>query len=353
MWQKPHLVLHIGPHKTGSTAIQEFCSTHRGDLAEAGYWYPFAARWDIHHAVLPAAYMHEHAFLPAELVGQDPGALIDSLRADAPPGFRVILSSEIFWELLMNDQAAFHSMLARLRRFYNVTLVYFDRPEGDQAWSAVKHLTRSGFAEDAAEKYAFLIAENRAANKRLQAIRVRRIAIPYGGDSVTDFVSALAGLTATDQLLNRRERSQAFRKLADSLRESRQRVNAALEHPKAVAFTFEFARRLAHDPPASAEARRYLEWFLWKVLQMAEPLGQWSMLPSERVMRDRTVRANGRRGSLLTQQESVAWTELCEHDSVRQFVERGRCGEILDRCVRRGPSASNTARRTPTSLEGV
>jgi hypothetical protein len=329
-WRKPLLVLHVGPHKTGSTAIQEFCNTHRGDLAEAGYWYPFAGRWDIHHAGLPAAYMQEHAFVPAELVGQDPEAVIESLRADVPPGFRVILSSEIFWELLMNDHVAFHAMLAGLRRFFNVTLVSFDREAGDQAWSAVKHLTRSGFAEDAAEKYAFLIAKNRLANKRLQAIRFRQISIPYGGDSVTDFVCALAKLTATDRLLNRWERSQAFRTLADVLGESRKPVNAALEHPKAAAFTFEFARRLAYDPPASAEARRYLEWFLWKILQMAEPLDQWSLLPSERVMRERTVQANGRRGSLLTQRESVAWRELCEHDSVRQFVERGRCGATLE-----------------------
>jgi hypothetical protein len=330
VWQKPHLVLHIGPHKTGSTAIQEFCNTHRGDLAEAGYWYPFAARWDVHHAGLPAAYMSEHAFVPAELVGQDPEAVIESLHAEAPPGFRVILSSEIFWELLMNDHAAFRAMLAMLRRFYKVTVVYFDRPEGDQAWSAVKHLTRSGFAEDAAEKYAFLIAENRTAIKRLKAIPVPRIAIPYGGDSVADFVCLLARLTALDRLRNRRGRSQAFLKLADVVGQSRKRVNSALEHPQAVAFTFEFARRLASAPPGTAEARRYLEWFLWKVLQMAEPLEQWSALPSERIMRERTERANGRPGSLLTAEESLAWRELCEHESVWRFSERGRCEKALE-----------------------
>jgi hypothetical protein len=327
---KPHLVLHIGPHKTGSTAIQEFCSTHRGDLAEAGYWYPFAGRWDIHHAILPAAYMHEHAFLPAELVGQDPGALIDSIRADAPPGFRVILSSEIFWELLMGDPVAFRSMLAELSRFYSVTLVYFDRPEGDRAWSAVKHLTRSGFAEDAAEKYAFLIAENRMAIGRLRGIRLPKIAIPFAGDSVTAFMSALAGLTATDRLTDRWERSQAFRKMADALDVPRIRVNAALESPKAAAFTFEFARRLINAPPDTADARRHVEWFLWEIVQMAQPPKEWAALPKERAMRERTEQANGRRGTLLTEEELLAWRELCEHESVRELAERCRCGEILE-----------------------
>jgi hypothetical protein len=330
IWQKPHLVLHVGPHKTGSTAIQEFCSTHRGDLAEAGYWYPFAGRWDIHHAILPAAYMREHAFLPAELVGQDPGTVIDSLLDDVPPGFRVILSSEIFWELLMNDHTAFHSMLAELRRFYNVTLVYFDRPEGDRAWSAVKHLTRSGFAEDAAEKYACLIAENRVAIGWLRAIRLPKIAIPFGGDSVTSFVSALARLTAADRLTNRWERSQAFRNVAEVLDIPRNRVNAALESPKAVAFTFEFARRLAGALPDNADARRHVEWFLWEVVQMAQPPSQWSALPNELVMRKRTEQANGRRGTLLTEAESFAWSELCEHESVRGLAELCRCGDVLD-----------------------
>ncbi len=38
------LIFHIGMHKTGTTAIQKFCSDHREFLMEAGYYYPEISR---------------------------------------------------------------------------------------------------------------------------------------------------------------------------------------------------------------------------------------------------------------------------------------------------------------------
>jgi len=111
----------------------------------------------------------------------------------------------------------------------------------------------------------------------------------------------------------------------------RNRVNAAIEHPKAVAFTFEFAYRLQRAPVTLTGSRHFLEWFMWKVLQRAQPLTQWTMLPEEHVMLERTIAANGRAGSLLTEDETAAWRDLCAHDTVTQFAEKGRCVETLAR----------------------
>jgi len=328
-WGKPHLVLHVGPHKTGSTAIQEFCVGHRAELADAGYWYPFESRWDIQHAALPAAYLQEHPFIPSELLDRDPAEVIDRIRAEIPPGFRLILSSEVFWELLMEQPESFRSMLTSLQRLYEVTVVFFERPEIEQVWSSIKHLSRSGFAEDAAVKFTYLLEENRTAFRHFHEMRCPKVAIPFGGDSVSRFVSALARITTTDRLRGRLSRSPEFRKLADVIARPRNRVNAAIEHPKAVAFTFEFAHRLQRAPVTLTESRHFLEWFMWKVLQVAQPLPQWKMLPEENVMLERTIAANGQPGSLLTKEEAAAWRDLCAHETVTRFAEKGRCVETL------------------------
>jgi len=34
------LIVHIGSHKTGTTAIQRFAASHRATLRERGLWYP-------------------------------------------------------------------------------------------------------------------------------------------------------------------------------------------------------------------------------------------------------------------------------------------------------------------------
>lgn len=37
---RPHLILHAGLHKTGTTALQRFAASHRERLRERGLWYP-------------------------------------------------------------------------------------------------------------------------------------------------------------------------------------------------------------------------------------------------------------------------------------------------------------------------
>jgi len=328
-WGKPHLVLHVGPHKTGTTAIQEFCAANRDALAEAGYWYPSASRFHIQHIALPAAYLKEHPFIPASFLDRDPAEVIDSIRDEVPPGFRVILSSEVFWELLMASPSTFTSMLARLKCVYRVTIVYFKRPKRDQAWSAMKHLARAGCGEDAALKFATLLSENESAFRYFHKLRCRKMAVPYGGDSVSRFVNALAGITTADRFWRRIHWSPEFRTLATAVGRPRDRVNASQEHPKAAAFTFEFSRRLRHAPAIPTDSREHLEWFLQTVLQMAVPLEQWSVLPEEDALLDRTIAAQGQPGSLLTREEAKAWCELCGDASITKFADQGRCAETL------------------------
>ncbi|MEZ5592436.1 MAG: hypothetical protein R3F53_17720 [Gammaproteobacteria bacterium] len=49
----PHLILHIGPHKTGTSAIQKFCYQNWRALKKQGFHYAKAGIWDdfSHHAI--------------------------------------------------------------------------------------------------------------------------------------------------------------------------------------------------------------------------------------------------------------------------------------------------------------
>ena len=49
------LVLHIGSHKTGTTAVQRFAAAHRAILRERGLWYP-----SYDEIGLPEHYAHHH-----------------------------------------------------------------------------------------------------------------------------------------------------------------------------------------------------------------------------------------------------------------------------------------------------
>lgn len=88
------VLLHIGPHKTGTTAIQGILTTAREQMAEHGVLYP-GTSWshaDEARAVLnrPAGWLYDSAPLPDQSRWRD---LVESVHA--APG-RVVLSSEFF-----------------------------------------------------------------------------------------------------------------------------------------------------------------------------------------------------------------------------------------------------------------
>jgi hypothetical protein len=99
--------VHVGTHKTGTTAIQGYLATHDGAISRLGLCFPQAGRWDVgtgHHNI--AAELNGVAtFVP------EAGTLADALaeieRADLP---RACLSSENFEYLATRPD-----VLARLR----------------------------------------------------------------------------------------------------------------------------------------------------------------------------------------------------------------------------------------------
>ncbi len=89
------LIVHIGTHKTGTTAIQKFAAAHRDALRARRLWYPSYA--DIG---LPEHYGHHH-FAHAvageqhgRFAPEDARRFMESVRAGQAPGETVLLSAE-------------------------------------------------------------------------------------------------------------------------------------------------------------------------------------------------------------------------------------------------------------------
>jgi len=91
------IILHIGTHKTGTTAIQKFCAVHRTRLREAGLWYP---DYDLIGA--EGHYAHHHLAHAIAGLATSRGGATDAkryftgLRRQAGADETVLISAEPF-----------------------------------------------------------------------------------------------------------------------------------------------------------------------------------------------------------------------------------------------------------------
>ncbi|MEM6906786.1 MAG: hypothetical protein AAF568_12905, partial [Pseudomonadota bacterium] len=135
-----HLVLHLGPHKTGSTYVQMVLAENAERLAAAGWIYPQAGRSETE--------MGHHTLA----LGWDAfqGAGLATLRAETAGAAQVILSAEA----LCNWEPARFQALAEALGAARVTLVYYLRDPNAWAFSRWQHQRRYGKAEDLPDWWA-------------------------------------------------------------------------------------------------------------------------------------------------------------------------------------------------------
>jgi hypothetical protein len=105
------LYVHIGMHKTGTTAIQAFCAKNRSELAEHGYFYPVTELDAVHHYLIAVACATTKKMRDELLNGLDAGTLAQitgmlkndvflHLKTQFSKGENdIILSSEAFYLL--------------------------------------------------------------------------------------------------------------------------------------------------------------------------------------------------------------------------------------------------------------
>jgi hypothetical protein len=299
---RPRLLLHLGPHKTGSTAIQHHCAAVRAELAQAGFCYPRAACWNDQHLMLPGSMIVKHPFVPPDLLGKGPEPVLAAIAVEVPAGQVTLLSSEVFWELLMNQPRKAAELFQRLAGLYELSVVWVERAEPERLWSSIKHLARCGLPLDVCEHYAGQLQRNRLAAERLAALGCPVLRLPYpadGGDVVETFLAALPGAApaAVAGLVAQRR----------ALAAGRPHVNAAPRQPHAAAFSFEFARRLQALPRGESRPSPAYASLLDQAIHHPQALAAWQELPGEPELRRRLEAAAGQPGSLLLAAERSAW----------------------------------------------
>lgn len=128
------LAVHVGPHKTGSTSVQQALVAHRERLAEGRVWYP--------PTVEAAEFPGQHADVAALLIRAGIGPTVDWLDTARAEAERrgcdtLLLSSENF-----RGPTIRRRLVAALRRYRRQTggetrLIYVLRDPVELAWSQV------------------------------------------------------------------------------------------------------------------------------------------------------------------------------------------------------------------------
>lgn len=342
---RPRLLLHVGPHKTGSTAIQDHCSANRDWLACAGLWYPRSGTWFSQHAAIPGSLMASHPFLPASFLAQPTEPLVDDLLRELPRGQVALLSSEVFWELLMflPDEAS--RLFRMLSERFRMTVLVVDRRPEARAWSSVKHAARAGLAIDAARWFSDDIRTGNAAWLRLRGMGCDVASLTYpDGDVVRAFLSRLPLLLEPAD-----GAARCRRRIGRIVTERRERgggssrENAAPTHPRAAAFSLEFSRRLVGHLDGSAGACPSIARFMSDALVDPRNASSWDELPDERELVARIVSAEGRSGSLLTPSEQCAWEVAATQSWVAELAERNGCLHRLRQALSPGVASDSHA----------
>ena len=329
--RKAPLVLHVGPHKTGSTSIQIFCERNRQQLANAGFWYPRAGILNSQHLVLPACYLRSHAIIPESMLGGCPEEIVDNIAAEVPQGLTPLLSSEVFWELFGRDADAFKSVLTTLGKRYRVIIAVVVRPATERSWSAIKHLSRLGHAFDPVATFHVGQKRQQRSLKKLGRIGYPLIRISYDhADCISPFLKSLWSQHLSRQTIQRPQLDVLLQTCRDTSLNLRENISPPDRW--LVAFSTEFSRRLMATRGKGTKVEKPILTFLEDVVEIGKKLESTSQLPDEDIVFRRAVHAAKVSGSLvclLNPTEVAAWESICEHPAVQLAAIRTGCVEEL------------------------
>ena len=329
---KTPLFLHVGPHKTGTTAIQLFCERNRNELAKAGFWYPKAGLASGQHMVLPGCYISHHPHIPQSLLGGSPEKIVDDIAAEVPRGLTPVMSSEVYWELFCNQPDAFESVLEVLGRRYHVHVVMVERPVVERVWSAIKFKSRLGFAFDPVADFVALQGVYTHAQERLAKIDCPVIRVPYDeADCISPFLRSLSSQLVPRQTVQPRILGALIERCHTA--SSKLRENVSPSEPWFVAVTLEFSRRLMAARESSGKCHSRIAAFLRDVMALGNGLESVRLLPDEDTVFHRVVEAKNTLADLLTPVEARVWEAICGHPIIQKLAMRTGCaGELIAVC---------------------
>lgn len=121
-------VIHVGTHKTGTTTLQRFAASHRGDLRDHGIWYPSYTEIGLFDH-----YAHHHlAFALAEEPGKKITAsearqFIDYIDKNRARGETVLISAEPIYRLTVGLDRKAHRWRSSSTAYWNARYQFIAR----------------------------------------------------------------------------------------------------------------------------------------------------------------------------------------------------------------------------------
>jgi hypothetical protein len=128
----PRYVIHVGPHKTGSTYLQASFAQHQADLSNRGIIYP--GQWrDGNQA--------SHVALFRRLRGRDPGLAVEFATLNDSPYKIVLISSEAMADLKLDELAFLRELLGGA----SVEIIFYCRRWSELLLSGWQEMVKHGY----------------------------------------------------------------------------------------------------------------------------------------------------------------------------------------------------------------
>jgi hypothetical protein len=139
------VIFHVGPHKTGTTTIQDFLHTHRTSLSEIGFIYPTSRHFGAHHEFAYCA-----LGLPTEVLGVASDGIkiedhVESFIQQLEPGKALLISAEDLSQIDSADWIYLRKVFEELsQQIVTFELIYSYRDIFQLAKSLYSTLVRFG-----------------------------------------------------------------------------------------------------------------------------------------------------------------------------------------------------------------
>jgi len=143
------LLLHVGLHKTATTTAQSCLFENAKALKNHGFLYPATGLLGVQHALFPCCLIDDHPFLDRSFYPNQLQYYLDSLRVEIDQSCPslVVISSEVFSEIIGNEAACLQLVKSLSGPFSRVTILLTLRDSATKALSSLKHMLREHFAE--------------------------------------------------------------------------------------------------------------------------------------------------------------------------------------------------------------
>lgn len=138
------LLIHVGLHKTGTTALQEALNRNYASLLKSNILYPRTGLFVSQHALIPGALFPTHDTLDSVSRSTDPKYYLDLLGQEVKRHNPVltVISSEVFTEVSWDKNGCLGIIEDISRPFDNVNILLTLRDAEQQALSSVCHVLR-------------------------------------------------------------------------------------------------------------------------------------------------------------------------------------------------------------------